>query len=423
MDFVKHSKDLIIPNKILNMPKKVLFIILDGIADFGETTPLEQAFKPNLDILTKNGYAGLVENRLTKHPDSGVSTFVLLGYSKEDYPGRGYTEALGIGLRPTPGSVYLRANFATVKDVMEDKFKTGEYKPELIVVDRRAGRDSSGLFDISKDIKGFFFNGVKISFYKSLGYRGVVVLNSVNISPNISDSDPYVEGKEVLEVKSLSMDDKAGKTAAALNKFLKETHKILKNHPANKYRKLPVNYILLRGASSYKYVKSFKDSHGLDGACIGATPIIKGVCRSMEMEVPDISGALGDHKTNLGEKTLKALDLLNKKNFVILHIKSCDVFAHDKKPSMKRLFIEKVDREVFRRILEYADFEKIMVVVTSDHPTSSKTGEHLEGFMPFTIYTKGIEANKVEKFDEESCKLGPVVNIEDFMEEVMNFVR
>jgi len=248
------------------------------------------------------------------------------------------------------------------------------------------------------------------------------VLNSVNISPNISDSDPYVEGKEVLEVKSLSMDDKAGKTAAALNKFLKETHKILKNHPANKYRKLPVNYILLRGASSYKYVKSFKDSHGLDGACIGATPIIKGVCRSMEMEVPDISGALGDHKTNLGEKTLKALDLLNKKNFVILHIKSCDVFAHDKKPSMKRLFIEKVDREVFRRILEYADFEKIMIVVTSDHPTSSKTGEHLEGFMPFTIYTKGIEANKVEKFDEETCKLGPLVNIEDFMEEVMKFV-
>jgi len=78
------------------MSKRILFIILDGIADFNEKTPLKLANKPNLDLLTKNGFAGLIENRLAHHPDSGVSTFALLGYSKEDYPGRGYIEAMGI---------------------------------------------------------------------------------------------------------------------------------------------------------------------------------------------------------------------------------------------------------------------------------------------------------------------------------------
>jgi len=404
------------------MHKKVLFVILDGIADLTEKTPLQLASKPNLDVLTKNGFAGLIENKEGHHPDSSLSTFVLLGYSKEDYPGRGYIEALGIGLRPTPGSVYLRANFATVKEVMHNELKTGTFNPHLIVVDRRAGRDKTGLFEMSKDIKEFFLDGVRIDFYKSLGHRGVVVLNSMNISPNVSDSDPRIEGKEVEEIKPLTNDDLAGKTAAALNKFELETYKILKEHPENRYRSIPANFILLRGASSYRYIKSFKDGFGLNGACVAASPAVKGIARALEMEVVEISGTTADFKTNLTDKVLKALDLLNKYDFVILHILGCDAVSHDKKFDLKRLFIEKIDREVFRRILEYTDFDKTMLVVASDHVTSVKTGMHMPGFMPFLIFTKGIQSNNIERFDEESCKQGPIVNIEDFMEEVIKFV-
>lgn len=137
------------------MRKKILFVILDGIADDIERTPLMMASKPNIDMLTKNGFSGLLENREGDHPDSGISNFVLLGYPKEEYPGRGYLEALGINLKITPGSVYVRANFATVKEVVEDKYGSGEYNPALIVADRRAGRDSSGLFEMAKAIENF----------------------------------------------------------------------------------------------------------------------------------------------------------------------------------------------------------------------------------------------------------------------------
>jgi 2,3-bisphosphoglycerate-independent phosphoglycerate mutase len=404
------------------MPKKILFVILDGIADDIEKTPLMLANKPNLDMLTKNGFSGLIENREGNHPDSGISNFVLLGYPKEEYPGRGYLEALGIDLKITPGSVYVRANFATVKELMEDKFKTGTYKPELIVIDRRAGRDSSGLFEMSKTIKEFFLDGVRIDFYKSLAHRGVLAINSVGISPDVSDTDPGIEGKEVLDVRPLRDDDKAFKTAAALNKFSKEVYRILKDHPSNKYRKVPANYILLRAASCYQYVKSFKDRFGFKGACVAASPVIKGISKAMEIHVENVPGATADLKTDLRAKVLKALDLLNNYDFVILHILGCDITSHDKNPRLGSLFIEKIDREVFRRILEYADFDKTLLVVCSDHPTSSKTGEHIQGFLPFLFYTNGIESNKVEKLDEKSCKEGPVINIEDFMEEVLKFI-
>jgi 2,3-bisphosphoglycerate-independent phosphoglycerate mutase len=404
------------------MQKKVLFVILDGIADDLTDTPLKLAVKTNLDLITKNGFAGLIENREGGHPDSAISNFVLLGYEKDEYPGRGYLEALGINLKPTPGSVYVRANFATVKEAMHDDFKTGTYEPHLVVVDRRAGRDASGLFEMAKDIKEFFLDGVRIDFYKSLAHRGVIALNSIAISPNVSDTDLETEGTEVPEVKPLSNDNESAKTAAALNKFEKETYRILKNHPANKYRSVPANFILLRGASCYRYVKSFKDNFGLKGACVAASPVIKGIARAFEMEVFDVSGTSGDLKTDLRAKTLKALEVLNNHDFVVLHILGCDVAAHDKKPNLKRLFIEKIDREVFAKILEYVDFSETLLVVTSDHPTSSKTGTHIPGFLPFVIYTKGIEPNHIQKFDEESCKQGPAINIEHFMEEVLKYV-
>ena len=142
------------------MHKKVLFVILDGIADDLTDTPLKLATKPNLDLITKNGFSGLIENREGGHPDSAISNFVLLGFDKEEYPGRGYLDALGINIKSTPGSVYVRANFATVKEVLRDDMKTGTYEPKFVVVDRRAGRDYNGLFEMAKDIKEFFLDGV-----------------------------------------------------------------------------------------------------------------------------------------------------------------------------------------------------------------------------------------------------------------------
>lgn len=401
------------------MPKKILFVILDGVGDISQRTALKEANKPKLDYLAENSYCGLINNSISKHPGSGISIFILLGYPKSEYPGRGYIEARGIGLEPIPDAVYLRANFATVMEKIENKQKTGEYKPELIVKDRRAGRDVSGLKEMSEDIKSLMIDGVKVSFHKSLGHRGVVALTSVGMSPDITGSDPMEEGKKVLEIEATSPD--AEKTAASLNKWEEKTYDILKNHPMNEKREFPANYILLRGIGQYRHIKPFKENYGLDGAVVAAAPVVKGLGRIFEMEIINVLGATGDLKSNLAEKTLAALEILKKKDFVLLHMKGTDVAAHDKNFVLRRKIIEKIDDSVFKRILEYVDFEKTLLIVTSDHLTSIETGQHLSGSYPFLAYTKGIEKNSVKKFDEESCKNGPTINISEFMEKVLSF--
>lgn len=397
--------------------KKILFVVLDGLGDTmleGKQTTLQSAFKPYLDSITRNGFAGLIENRLKEHPDSGLSTFVLFGYDRNDYPGRGFLDALGIGMRAMPDTIYIRANFATVEEI--------DGKGEFVVKDRRAGRDKSGLLELSDAIREIVIDGVRVEFHKSVGHRGVVLISNAQISSKVSDSDSEFVGEKVNTIKPLSEDNLSIRTASILNKWQHEVYRILKSHRANKYRKIPANFILLRGTSSYSIGKTFKENFGLNAGVVAASPVVKGIARYLEMDAIDVSGATADMNTNLIEKTLSALDMLRKKDLVVLHILGCDIAGHEKSISSKRAFLEKIDREVFKRIMEYVDFKNIILVVTSDHITSVFTGMHEAGSFPFAIFSRGINPNEVQKFDEQSCKLGPEIDIDDFMEEVLKFI-
>ncbi|MCD6477130.1 MAG: hypothetical protein J7K26_03150 [Candidatus Aenigmarchaeota archaeon] len=403
------------------MKKKILFVILDGAGDgLRPGTTLERAFKPVLDSFTKNGFAGLIENKLLDHPDSGVSIFNLFGYKKDDYPGRGYLDAMGIGLPQLKDTVYMRGNYATVEEIVAEKAEN-QYETRLKLVDRRAGRDTNGLREITQDIKEINIEGIKVKLFKSVAHRCVLMISNIDISPNVSDSNCQV-GEIVPKIKPLDNDTASIRTASILNKWSDEVYKIMKSHSANKYRKIPANYILLRGASIWKLEKPFEEKFSLKGAVIAASPVVRGIGRHLEMGVIDVSGATGDKNTNLKNKVLAALDALHSYDYVVLHILSPDIYAHDKDINGKIANIEKIDREVFARIKEYVDFSKTILVVTSDHVTNPENGMHEPGMFPFVIYTLGINPNNVEKYAEEACKLGPVIQIEDFMEQLIEYI-
>jgi 2,3-bisphosphoglycerate-independent phosphoglycerate mutase len=112
---------------------------------------------------------------------------------------------------------------------------------------------------------------------------------------------------------------------------------------------------------------------------------------------------------------------LRTHDFVILHILGCDITSHGKNAKLGSVFLEKIDREIFGRILEYVDFDKTTLVIASDHPTSSVTGMHARGMMPFLIYSRGLQPNSVQKLDEVSCREGPLLDIGNFMEEVLKY--
>lgn len=412
------------------MPKKVLLVILDGVADGpqeGKKSCLQSAQKQVLDSFTEYGVGGVVDNQLEEKsgmgPDSGVSTWALLGYDRSDYPGRGYLDALGAGVAVKPTDVCIRANFAAVREG-HDPVQSVPLNPKtvahnhLVVTDRRAGRDIDGLAEMAREIREKNIDGVWVRFYRSLGHRGVVVLSSSAVSPNVTDSDPGADNMPVPEIRASVSDSTSEKTAATLNKWSAEVYETLKGSTANKYRKVPANYVLLRDPGMWRSVKSFKEKYGFNGAIVAASPVVRGIGRALEMDVIDVIGASGDAKTNLRDKTMAAINALAKHDFVMLHILGTDVLSHDRIPAAKCGFIEKIDREVFGRIKEYVDKNKVLLAVTSDHVSSVFSGRHEKGAFPFCFYTGGLKPNQTKAFNELDCKepLGPKLEIEDFME-------
>ncbi|MBU4124083.1 MAG: hypothetical protein KKI14_01295, partial [Nanoarchaeota archaeon] len=289
-------------------------------------------------------------------------------------------------------------------------------------LDRRAGREENGLIEIADSIKDMFIEGFKIEFHKSVAHRGVLTISNYNISTNLTDTDTGRIGDVVEPIRATKDDSKSEKTAAVLNKWLHEVTKILENHPANKTRKFPANYILLRGPGSYVIEKSFKEKYGMKGAVVAKSPVVRGIGKHFEMDVIDVSGATADLKTDLNAKTMEALRALDNHNFVVLHILGPDIAGHTKDIQLKKGFIEKIDRDVFAKIKEYVNFEDITLVVTSDHITSIFTGDHESGMFPFMIYTNGIESNNVNAYYENECKKGPVLDIQYFMEQTIKYL-
>jgi len=367
--------------------KKIIFIIMDGAAD-KEKSALALAKKPYLDMLAANGFCGIwtgpaAPKDYNVKSLSEIANLELLGYSWSESPGRGFLEALGIGLKPTKNAIYFRANFATVDKAWN-------------ILDRRAGRDESGLKELSKKLS-MSINGVKIKFYKGVGHRGVLELSG--FSPAVSDSD--IGRKKPQKIVALGKDAKAVKTADVLNAFLKRSQDILSSDPINKKRRNPANFILIRGPGSYKRAESFKERYGMRACSVSNSGIIQGISRYLGIDVIP-AGGYSDIEEDLSEKTDIAINALERYDFVLMHINGADVFSHDKNFKGKIKFIEKIDNEVFSKIIK---LRHIKIAVISDHKTSSATGEHSFGPVPFLIYS-GEDVDGIEKFDEKGCRGG-----------------
>lgn len=230
---------------------KILMLVLDGGGDVGKKTPYETAKKPSIDALAAKGACGLLDvfsGCKKGTPQSDLGYLNLLGfYDKATYPGRGYLEALGLGMNDIrEGDVCIRGNFATLG-------ANGN------ITDRRAGRDDSGLDELVSRIDGLEIDGVHFFVKKSAGHRIVLLLrpldDSIELSTEVESNDPEEEGVPVFQFKAKKADAKF--TASVLNKFVFKTNKILSDDEINHERKFPANVILMRGFSIKTETETF----------------------------------------------------------------------------------------------------------------------------------------------------------------------
>lgn len=378
---------------------KILFIVLDGLGDkpikeLKGKTPLEAARTPNLDHLAKNGICGLMEPfSTTAIPTSEEGHFSLFGYNAKTYRiRRGIFTAMGSGIKLKKGDVALRGNFSSI-----DK--------NLNIIDRRAGRITQTKIFINS-LKNIKIDGVRFLIRQAGQHRIGIVLRGKNLSSNISDGDPHYSalGKRAKKIVPLDKNPKSAFTAKVLNEFLTKSYLVLKNHPQNiKRKKLklpPANYILVRGASSFKKIPSFRRKYNLRACCVAGKPLYQQIAKILGMKLIKVKGANGLVSTNLKGKVQAAERALKRYNFVFLHIKAADSLAEDGNFLGKKKFIEKIDKTI-KPLIKLKD---TLTVVTADHSTCCKLKRHCKAPVPILIFGKSKDS--VERLSEKECKKG-----------------
>lgn len=401
---------------------KFVFVVLDGAADrsvkeFGNKTPFEIAYKPNLDYFAKNGKNGcmtVVKKGIAPESDSAI--MALLGYDPFVYfTGRGPLEAYGTGVPFKRGDLVLRANFATVKNKK--------------IIDRRVNRSlttrEAEIFadTINRKVKlGFPF-----IFKSTVHHRGVLLVKG-SFSENITNTDPgyekrgkfavAVKGKNIVNLsKPLDEDESAHLSSTIVNNFVEQSNRILSSHPLNIQRikegLLPANIILTRDAGISLPKIPAKEKKWL--ALVGM-PLEIGIAKLSGMtvdkfEYPELKS--NNIYANLYHALKLYLDFAKKemeknwKNFdaFYIHIKETDVAGHDGIPLHKKKMIELVDEMLF----SYLRKKDIKLCVTCDHSTPCSLRMHSSDPVPVMIYGKGRDNG--QKFDEKSCRKGSLKNI------------
>ena len=404
---------------------KAILVIADGMADrplrkLDWKTPLEAAHKPSLNQIAKTGVSGIMDPISPGlPPGSDTATLALLGYNAlKVYSGRGAFEAIGSGVNVLPDDVAFRCNFATVND-------------NFVVLDRRAGRisneDASKLAESLQKIKLMKHSNAVFLFKNTIQHRAALVIRGPKLSTAVSDSDPEKVGEKISEIKPLDESPEARLTAEILNELIQKFHEVLKQHPVNKERIKrglpPANIILCRGAGTIPNIKPLSQIYGISATCIGAAPLIRGVCKAAGMNLIDVKGATGTPQTDLMAKAKAIVQALETNDFVLLHVKATDVASHEGNIKQKIELIEKID-SMLSYVLSNIDLDATYLAVTADHTTSSITKNHEGDPVPIAITGPYVRSDDVEEYDERACAKGGLNRIRgvDLMPILMNLI-
>jgi 2,3-bisphosphoglycerate-independent phosphoglycerate mutase len=404
---------------------KAVLVIADGMADrplkeLDWKTPLEAARRPSLNHIAKTGVCGIMDPISPGlPPGSDTATLALLGYNAlKVYSGRGAFEAIGSSVNVLLGDIAFRCNFATVDN-------------NFVVLDRRAGRisneDASKLAKSLQKIKLEKHSDAVFLFKNTIQHRTSLVIRGPKLSTAVSDSDPEKTGKKISEIKPLDESPEARLTAEILNELMQKFHEVLKQHPVNKERIKrglpPANMVLCRGAGTIPKIKSLSQIYDINAACIGATPLVRGVCKTAGMKLINVKGATGTPQTDFMAKAKATVQALKTNDFVLLHVKATDVASHDGNIKQKIELIEKID-SMLDYVLNNIDLGATYLAVTADHTTSSLTRDHEGDPVPIAITGPYVRSDDVEEYDERACAKGSLNRIMgmDLMPILMNLI-
>ena len=382
---------------------KYLVVLCDGMADtpsqyLNGATPMEKAYKPNMDALAKISEVGLCRTVAKGlKPGSDVANLSVLGYDPAVcYTGRSPLEAASIGVDMKETDVALRCNTVTLSDEENYEDKT--------MVDYCAGDISTEeAAEIIKTIEEKLGNEI-YKFYSGVSYRHCLIVDNGTTELGNMTPPHDISGRVVGEYLSKA------ETAAPLIDLMKKSYDILKDHPVNKKRvakgKNPANSIWLWGEGRKPALEDFKEKNGVSGAIVSAVDLLKGIGICANMQTPEVSGATGYLDTNFEGKAAAGIQAFdNGADLVYIHLEAPDECGHRCEPDNKVKAIEIIDEKILGVMKNYLDNsgEDYRILICPDHPTPLLIKTHSSDPVPYLIFDSRKTLSGVDCFTEKNA--------------------
>lgn len=406
---------------------KALLVVLDGLGDrpageLGGRTPLQAARTPNLDRLASMGSVGLFYSlRPGECPGTDLAHFVMLGYERGEYPGRGLAEALGEGFDVGDEQVVGRASFVCVAPRDGALIIKGRAKDLTDPEGEALGRALAPGFDTALARVDYHFTGQRQAIFIISPKKPGLIL-----SPEVTDADPFADDLPVISSEPLAGAREAAgalTVAEALEGLLRTAYRVLDTHPVNKKRRAsgqePANMIVTKMAAKRRPLEPFAERYGMKATAVASGAMLRGLMTMLGVEFREVRDA-GATKELEARLEAAGAALAEGYDFVFVHSKRPDDAAHSHDPTGKKQVIEELDKALAKLIPLPDD---TLVVITADHSTPS-TGKLIHSGEPVPMIMAGptVRCDGVDTFDEVACAQGALGQIrgEDLMLHILN---
>ena len=405
---------------------KHIIILGDGMADhaidrLGGKTPLQYADTPYMNFLAKQGKTGMLNTIPDGFlPGSEVANTAILGYDlNKVYEGRGPLEAASIGYEMQPNDLAIRCNIielanGRIKNHHGGHLTTEEGNLLIKFLDKELGND-------------------QVKFITGIQYRHLLVIKNGNkhITCAPPHDHPNEEWKPLLvkpeegytEYNSDRMTPQA--TADLLNDLIIKSQSLLANHPFNRQRTEKANSIWPWSGGYRPSMSTLMQLYPdiKSGSVISAVDLIRGIGHYAGLDIIKVPGATGLANTNYEGKASAVIEALKKQDFVFLHIEASDEAGHDGDLDLKLQTIRYLDARIVKPVYEAVSKweEAVCIALLPDHPTPVEIRTHVKEPVPFAIWHRGIQPDKVTTYDEKSCTRGEygLLSLQQFMETFM----
>jgi 2,3-bisphosphoglycerate-independent phosphoglycerate mutase len=315
-------------------------------------------------------------------PGCEVGALALLGYDPEHHHvGAAALEALGVGVTLGPSDVALRANLVTI-DATEDGTE--------ILGDPLGGRlPVTEAAHVARDLANALESS-ELRLVPGMGHRHVVVWRGGE--RGLKTASPYD-----LVDKPVAGREPSGSRSDVLVQAMERAREVLAEHPVCMARRTRAERVptglWLWGPSGPTPLPSLRDTFGVNGAVVAASPIGRGLGIAAGLQAARVSGGTGDVDTSFTGEVDATLAALETRDLAIVHIVEADTAAHGGDAQRKVAAIEKLDEQLVGRLLEglRARGGDWRVLLAADHATSSATRLHGADPVPFCVFTQRDE--------------------------------